>query len=67
MPTSKTKRSTMKPYQERMEAYIQAQTMVLWERGQLPKRRPWRGERATIQAYIPTGIIDTKTEFFEDM
>ena len=58
MATSSTNRSSMKPYQKRMEEHIHKQTMLLWEKGLLPKRRPWRGEpvRPAVM-YVPTGLI----------
>ena len=47
-----------KPYQKRLEEHIHNQTMLLWEKGLLPKRRPWRGERpGPASLYVPTGLI----------
>lgn len=52
-----------------MEPTIQAGTMALWEKGQLPKRRPWRGEKPHKDIYIPSGIIvpPTQENFWEEV
>lgn len=57
----------MKPYQERMEEYIHAQTMVLWEKGLLPKRRPWTGD-SRVTVFKPSGLIKVAEpgDLFED-